>query len=243
MGPDTRSGGPQRGGVLGTLASWAPSLVTLLLLGGMTVEVSARQVREDTSGYHARLKELAAVAIPYSIGDWLGRKLESPPAAVEMLHSNVLINRMYTNSRTGEMAGFLFVQCADARDLIGHFPPVCYPAHGQVKMFGAARDWKVGDEQIHGMRYGFRGKTDAVNSDMVVDNFMVLPNGVYGRDMDAVNKVAQSADLRHFGAAQIQILTNAAMSDARRDEVLRSLIEPIVPLLRSVVTGVANEHD
>jgi len=49
-----------------------------------------------------------------------------PTAAQRLLRSNVLISREYTNEKTEERANFLLVQCSDARDLDGHFPPNCY---------------------------------------------------------------------------------------------------------------------
>jgi hypothetical protein len=86
------------------------------------------------------------------------------------------------------------------------------------------------------MRYEFAGKDLETPAGIVVDNFMVLPDGSYGRDMDAVTRVAQNTGLRHFGAGQVQVLTSGAMSDQRRDEVFKEILQPIVPLLESMVS-------
>lgn len=220
---------------------WGSALATLVLFAAIGVEVRSRDGSVSTTARHERIREIAKSSIPYSAGDWLGRDVPEARAAVALLRPNVLISRAYKNLRTGETASLLFVHCSDARDLIGHYPPVCYPAHGRSLESSETRDWTVGETTIRGMRYRFAG-TSAVNSgESVVDNFMVLPAGGFGRDMDSVNAVAGDARLRHFGAAEVQVVTDGTMTDVRRDEVLRTLVEPSVSLLEAV--GSETQHD
>ena len=50
---------------------------------------------------------------------------------------------------------FLLVQCRDARDLQGHWPPVCYRGQGWVQSAALPRSWEVQDLQVEGMQYDF----------------------------------------------------------------------------------------
>jgi uncharacterized protein DUF3485 len=205
----------------------------VLLLAGVAVEAGARSGAADVALHHERVRRVADSAIPYSMGDWIGRDVEPAPSAVALLRPNVLLDRQYVNVATGEVATLVFVQCSDARDLIGHYPPKCYPAHGWTLEDARPRTWNVGGREIPGMRYRFRGLAGR-QSAMVVDNFMVLPTGDVGRDMDAVDAVARDVRLRELGAAEVQVVTGVDTTDERRDEVVRELVAGMLELIATV---------
>jgi len=223
--------------------------VAFLILFTIAVNSFGRARSEDISAFdqslqedHSRkIRDASVPAFPYSIGDWLARDVEAAAAAVALLRPNVLVNRTYRNLRTGETASLLFVQCSDARDLIGHYPPNCYPAHGMTLESAAPRDWDVAGVTVQGMRYRFASGDRTASATTVVDNFMVLPTGGFGRDMDAVDRVAEDTRLRHLGAAEVQIVTDGKWTDERRDEVLRALVGPTMPLIACVGGGVCRE--
>ncbi len=220
---------------------WGSTLVTLILFAAIGVETNARDDSGDASDRHDRIRNIAQTSIPLCVGDWLGRDVEPTRAAVALLRPNVLISRAYQNVRTGETASLLFVHCSDARDLLGHYPPACYPAHGRSLLASESRDWIVGVTTIRGVRYRFAGSSVGNSAETVVDNFMVLPAGGFGRDMDAVNAAAGDVRMRHFGAAEMQIVTDGEMDGERRDEIFRSLVAPTLPLLEAV--GSETQHD
>ncbi len=208
--------------------------MSLVLLGILGVAFRTRHVgAEQTIAYHERARELSE-SIPFSVGDWVGKDQAVPPSAIELLHPNVLLSRRFENMRTGEVASLLFVQCSDARDLRGHYPPACYPGQGWIDGPALARTWTVGGIEIPGVRYVFTKSSATSSSEIVVDNFMVLPTGEFGRDMSDVDLVVKNRRLRQFGAAQVQVLTSSAMEDDRRDEVLRILVEPLLPILTAL---------
>ncbi len=215
---------------------YAAAAVAAVLLGVLgtffrTASVSA----EHTTRYHEHVRALTDT-LPFSVGDWIGTSVETPASAVALLHPNVLVNRRYTNVRTGEVAHFLFVQCSDARDLLGHYPPKCYPGQGLIPGPAVAKDWHVGAVEIPAMRYTFRKDDITSESEIVVDNFMLLPTGRFGRDMRAMDGVAKDRRLRLYGAAQVQVLTSASMSEESRDACFRSLVEPALPLFAALST-------
>jgi hypothetical protein len=110
-------------------------------------------------------------------------------------------------------------------------------AHGMVLDASAPCDWHTAAGTVGGTRYRFSGKGLGASIGIVVDNFMVLPTGGYGRDMDSVQRVAKDRRTRQFGAAEVQFLTDAAMPDARREEIFSELMGRIRPLLECVQQG------
>jgi hypothetical protein len=208
--------------------------VAVLLFILIWIDAARRMPVGNTDAHNRRIVHLADTLIATCVGDWIGKWVESPPSVVAILKPNKLVTCAYSNVRTGEGATLLFVHCGDGRDLLGHYPPVCYPSHGQPMRSAESRDWTVGGATITGMRYRFDGLDGPFGQETVVDNFMVLPNGHFGRDMDAARAVVKDRRLRVFGAAEVQVVTQGAMSDARRDEVFRSLIEPALPLFDCV---------
>jgi hypothetical protein len=234
MDPETLPHGSPARRFAGRGAAWASPCVAVLLFIVIWIDANGRMPVQDTQDHNRRIRDTADALISASVGDWIGKFMDSPPAVTAILKPNKLVNCVYSNVRTGESACLLFVHCGDGRDLLGHFPPVCYPSHGQPIRSSETRDWTLGGVTITGMRYHFDGIDGPFGQETVVDNFMVLPDGSFGRDMNAARAVVKDRRLRVFGAGEVQVVTQGAMSDAHRDEVFRSLIEPVLPLFDCV---------
>src|SRR2546423_7112207 len=134
-------------------------LLSMALLSGMTLEAFSLRRPEDAEPYHARVRK-AAEDLPIRIGEWAvlnpNDKGDVPKEAVTLLRPNVIFCRKYTNMSSGRTVTFLLVQCGDARDLVGHYPPVCYGNQGWTLRQKVARDWEIdGDLKIFGMEYEF----------------------------------------------------------------------------------------
>jgi hypothetical protein len=240
MGPDAISPRTAAGRTEGGGASWAPACAAVVLFVLIWLDGRGRTPVGNMDVHYARIRELADASIRNCVGDWIGKIVPAPPSVEAMLKPNKLQAVEYVNYRTGESADVLFVHCGDARDLVGHYPPVCYPAHGQPLKSSQTRDWTIGRATITGMRYRFEGSDGPFGPETVVDNFMVLPNGRFGRDMDAATHVAWDRRLRRFGEAEVQVVTKGEMSDARRDEVFQDLMRSAMPLfdcVRNEVNG------
>lgn len=207
--------------------------VAALSVAGV-IDGGARRREPQADGHLAGIRAAAAGGIPFSVGDWLARDLPTAPGAVALLRPSVLVSRGFSNLRTGETASLLFVACSDARDLVGHYPPVCYPAHGQTLVSAEPRAWDYGAGPVGGTRYRFRVVGGTSGQQFVVDNFMVLPDGGFGPDMDSVRRVARDPSLRRYGAGSLQIVTEGSMDEVRRDAVLEELIGVLEPLFRSM---------
>src|SRR6185295_13858053 len=117
---------------------------------------------------------------------------------------NVMLSRKYLNVTNGSDVQSLLVQCSDARDMLAHYPPICYPSRGWVLSAAVPREWQVGDLAVQGIEYRFSMEGLDRAQTLVVDNFMVMPDGRFMRDMKAVEDAAADVRTRYFGAAQFQ---------------------------------------
>ena len=226
---------PRRGGFRG----WEPVLaigVMLLLIGGASADHLSLPEPQSADAYHAQVRAVAAT-MPMRIGAWTGQDAKVEPDVYSSLRPNVFISRRYTNSLTDEWVSFLFVQCRDVRDLSPHYPPVCYPGAGLTLTSSRDRDWTVDGIAIHGREYEFESNQFFHNEPIIVENFMLLPDGRTGRDNRFLRLQIGLAD-RYFGAAQGQVVFPAQMSQQRRDQIFNTIVGAYVPLIRAIGSGV-----
>jgi hypothetical protein len=225
---------------------WLACGMGAVILAGVMVDRTLFQVpAADSYPYHARVR-VAAASMPEDIGDWHSKPVEVPTAAQKLLRSNVLISREYTNQKTGLQANFLLVQCSDARDLDGHYPPNCYRSAGFTPAGSASSDRVIphsavpGERDLvaHGTDYKFTQNTLNGTRAMWVFNLMVLPDGQTAPNMDGVDRIARNRRMRCFGAAEIQVITDVSMPEADRSTVIDILLAGARPLMDAIRTGV-----
>lgn len=208
-------------------------IIAITLLAGMAVARATRPAPADVAPYHDRVRA-AVDAIPFRLGDWVGTDVKVPQSAVQLLQPNVMINRQFRNVTTGRVVTLLLVHCRDARDLAGHYPPVCYPAHGWTQDSAEPRDWKVDDLLIEGTEYSFSFRRPTATQRVVVADFMVLPGGPILRDMEGVRRVADDYTQHFLGAAQIQLLMDASLPAEERDAIVGELVAGVRPAIDAV---------
>ena len=219
----------------------APALSVFMLIG-MMVERSSGVSQTSAAPYHARAK-LAVESIPTSVGSWSARNEPMPREAMAILRPNVLRCLKYSDSDTtnpryyDRWASLLVDQCFEARDMSGHYPPNCYVNSGEQLIYQAPRDWHVGDLTITGTEYHFRQTTATESTRTAVYNFLIVPDRGILRDMHEVDKAAQDYRRRFFGAAQFQLVMDADLSQPERDEIFKTLMEPCVPVIKTLMSG------
>jgi hypothetical protein len=208
--------------------------MTLVLLAGVTyTQYFLRQPAAGAEAYHERAR-LMAENFPFHFDRWLGVEVPVPQAAVTMLKPNFIISRRYQEIGSGRSASLVVVHCRDSRDILGHYPPVCYKGQGWLEESTESRDWVVGKETIQATRYVFRSDRAAGGQELVVDNFMILPTGQTARDMTGVTLAAQDNQLKHFGAAQVQIVYPQGMAEADRSDIFTAFVRELAPLMKSI---------
>jgi len=154
-----------------------------------------------------------------------------------MLRPNVVMSRKYTDVATGDDANMLLVQCRDARDLFGHYPPVCYVAQGYKLVLAKEQDWLIGALPIHGMVYTFSSTRPDDLDSIIVYNCMILPNGNSCRDMEGVYASARDPQRRRFGAAELQMLVGATIPVERRDALFTEIVGSYRGVIEAILAG------
>jgi hypothetical protein len=216
----------------------AVSALTLCLLGGTLADrIKFHTPGPDAAPYQQRVRD-AGDAMPMTVGNWAAKESDLPPAAIALLHPNLKIARHYENSQTGHSVEFLLIQCADVRDLLGHYPPRCYPANGYTQQSAELRKWKVGDLTINGTRYEFQPSRLQWMGLQVVQDFMLLPDGTTCPDMTGVDEAARDRKKKFFGGAHVQIVSDASLPEEERNEAFQRIIGSAMPLINQIRSGV-----
>lgn len=207
-----------------------------VVVGGAMLGVVAVMDRasKDPVAIEAYHESVSAVveAFPVNYGVWSGHEVELPPSAIKLLRPNAIVAREYrTESRGGVSATLMIVQCEDIRDMQGHYPPNCYPAHG----------WDAGETstgsrigELAASRYEFSRVVGNRTAAMTVYNLFVMPTGEVTGSMDAVRKAGADYGLRPYGAAQLQILIGEDVDESMHQWVLdemRAIAEPVLSVL------------
>ena len=225
-----RETGRGGGGLLGGVAVAAAA--ALLVTGGLIFQ--GYPTAASAAGYHEHVLELARAA-PKTFGRWTGTANEIPPSAVELLRPNATVSRNFVDAADGLSGQFLIVQCRDARDLAGHWPPNCYPSSGFTETGRTPATWNApGLPPIHGVSYRFERASLNGTLAMVVDNFLVLPGVGFVPDMAAVRAAGDDPQRRNFGAAQVQIVTETGLTNEQRQTIFDQILAPHAELLNTI---------
>lgn len=229
----------------------APVITTGLLLGAAVFERDWPQ-RADAAPYHQRAAA-AVRAIPLQMGPWVGTEKAPQAAAIQVLKPNVIRTIELTDPRASAMrrpdqkVWLSVVQTFRMGDMLGHYPPHCYPAFGDTMTRAERRSWQVpvlaaaaaavpvsstdSDVQvlhIPGMEYQFERIVDGKTYRRIVYNFMIAPSRGILPDERALQDAAQNYEQRYHGAAQFQVVFNSLaaqeLSRAERDEIFSTLM-------------------
>ncbi|BAM03249.1 hypothetical protein [Phycisphaera mikurensis] len=202
----------------------------------------------DADPFHREVAAAVAAA-PIDVAGYAGRDAEVAAAAVELLRPNVILSRSFTPAEGSDASTLpspwvqlLVVQCRDARDILGHWPPVCYEANGYSPVSAEDTRWTVAGRELPGRRYRFAKEgPDGRRDRIVVANFLVLPDGRVVRDMAQVTDAGGDYRLRSYGAAQVQVLTPEGMSEELRRGLELDFLAAHAPLIETMASGVPAE--
>ncbi|MGI6460300.1 MAG: exosortase-associated EpsI family protein [Candidatus Hydrogenedentales bacterium] len=212
-------------------------MLSLALLAAIAVDQGYRhQVPAGAETYHALVRE-AAMTIPYQLGNWVGIDSEISRGALQILDANVALNRSYRQVGTNRSGTLLVVQCADARSLLGHYPPVCYPSQGWSQISTKPHEIEIEGISLHATEYVFAYDTLAQFTRLAVLHFTVLPDGRTAPDMELLERVARERKTKFLGGASIQFVSDAGLSEQDRDEIYDFLLLAAKAWIEEVQSG------
>lgn len=212
-------------------------VISLVLMAGIWAEWRAfHGPLGDATAYHAMVRAVAD-HLPYQIGDWMGTDEETPPSAVALLRPNLLLTRTFRNPLTNEHATLMIIQCCDARDMSGHYPPICYPANGWEEREVSARSLEIRETSVPVTVYAFAKESIEAYSAITIYNFFVRPDGSIESGGGGVREAAASPRMKDFGAGQVQVMFDSPMPSKRMDEVFTTLVADAFPVLEAIRQG------
>jgi len=206
--------------ILRLISEAAPAMTIAALLLMPLAFPNQVQITQSAELRQAVIQE-AMRETPLSIGAWIGKDIEVPPAAMEMLHTTAVFSRRYDRLTNGAMVSVLIVHVTDTRDMLGHYPPVCYPSNGWTGRdnTGVALDLKAEDMTIPVTEYLYaRPGEYGTEVQIRIFNFFVLPDGTLTRNKADINRQSERLGVAVQGAAQVQVITDAR--SVPRDEAL-----------------------
>lgn len=183
---------------------------------------------------------VAAVdTLPYRIGEWTGLDTPMPEAAVRLLRPNAMVSRRYRNLDTGQTIEFVIVHCGDSRDMLGHYPPVCYPNAGWVytdrvdDRRNTNRETLVelmlADRPFTASMYEFSRIAEwGMESSIRIFNFFILADGGLSYNIADVHRRGNWMKATANSVGQVQLLTEGDVS-----------IEDAVSMANSILRGTA----
>lgn len=202
----------------------APWLALALTAFAVLVVPQPPAVDEAVVERHARIERTLS-GVPLRIGEWIGEERPLTPAAVELLRPNAALSRSYRRIGDPATVAMSLIHCSDFRDMAGHYPPVCYPAHGWTLadpttasgFVGASGEAMATVEEMSLAVEGFgefpvrcyrfsRIGDGLVQIKMTVLNAFILPDGSWVSDLGTIREGASRRRLTGEGLAQLQLV-------------------------------------
>jgi exosortase len=222
---------------------WLAPLLAAVLLGAI-LALGGFQAKRTPGmlAYHASIRE-AVDAIPYRIGAAVGTDQQVSPGVLRLLKPNAFLQRSYRNPATGHGFGLVVIHCSDARDLVDHYPPVCYPSAGWTACGMNARQYQIESLTVPARIYDFTRSSPqgAINTRVV--SFFVVPTHSSGvvDTMEAVAAASRSTRGTALGAAHIMVSFGSGASDNLIEDTIRSVLEQLEPTIRTTAGGPSSE--
>ncbi len=190
-------------------APWATIAALMVLSAALPNRAS---ISQEGIERHAAIAQEVKTVSNY-IGRWSGADGKPmAPEAQQLLKPNAILNRRYT-SPGGPWVHLVIVHCGDSRDMIGHFPPVCYPSAGWTTVpatMNTAHTLNVRNQPFPVREYAFRGYLEDGREESIrILNAFVLPDGAVTRDIADISKQSERLSVAVQGVAQVQIITSA----------------------------------
>jgi len=209
-------------------------LASSWILGGRSFAVVAGEARRAEV-------DRALSAVPMLLGVWLGTDVPLPAGAREVLHATGTLSRRYVRIGTNTEVTVAVVHCGDVRDMLGHYPPACYPSQGWqlTNAEGDRVELRMLGKPASAAVYRFeKPELGGAKSSLTVVGCFLLPGQPSTPEVSRLRAIARDRASSSAGVGQIQIVFGgwpeiADMSAAVQDlldsfppELLETLLDP-----------------
>jgi exosortase len=182
------------------------------------------------AAHRARIAETVA-ALPPRFGPWIGTDVPVPSGAQRILTPNALICRDVRTLEGDGRATFILVHCADVRDMLGHWPPVCYRADGWERKEEIPREIEIagaGRPTLKALRHRFaRFREEGLSERIEVWTAFLAPRSEPTGDLDAFRARAGRRGTSSLGLAQLQVVVPSEVEESRREELVRAIFSDL----------------
>lgn len=201
------------------LNSLAPFAALAILVGA---GLALTRQGADPTAIAARNAEVveAFSSIPYRLGPWIGSDVPLPAGATEILHASAVVSRRFDELGTGRRAILGLVHCGDIRDMLGHYPPNCYPSSGYLECEPGHEtvSLRVLGTPREAMLYRFRRvDREGAQREVTIIGLFVLPGVGFTTDLATVRAGAGDRRVSEQGIGQLQVVFDGLV--ARDDAV------------------------
>jgi hypothetical protein len=185
-------------------------------------------------------------SLPPRFGPWVGTDVPVPSGAQRILTPNALVCREVRTLEGDGRATFVLVHCGDVRDMLGHWPPVCYRSDGWEREAGDPHEIEVSGEgrpTTRSMRHRFaRFRSEGTPERIEVWTAFIAPRAEPTGDLDAFRERAASRGSSSLGIAQLQVVVPVDIPEAERETIVRSILADVpTDVLRALASDPLGE--
>lgn len=218
----------------------APVLSITLMLAASFLMANPVANDHQIIAHRARIAEELSV-FPFQLAQWVGQDVPVPTTAVKILRPNSLVSRRYSRLGTSESIVFALIHCNDLRDMVGHYPPVCYPATGWTLKRDSVEDITVSlaDSDVLMRIYRFhRFDQIGLRREQVVLSMFLLPEGILLTDMeDLKGRSTRGRSMSATGVAQLQLVFAEDPATSKIVAQASEMLEAVPPTLVSALNA------
>lgn len=221
--------GPNRSRLLPSPAIVAPTFTAGLLAFAGWNTASQEATLED----RLRSERIAVLLglVPERLGPWITTEVPVPGEAIEILRPNAIFCRRFMRIGGDEDVTVIVIHCSDARDMTGHYPPICYRQLGwsldtdritRPEVEAGALD----DPELSAYRFR-RTTATGEREEMTVLNGFILPDGRTSADVYDRTALAGPPTRASRGIAQVQFVFRSDVPESTAVQVARDVLSEL----------------
>ena len=187
-----------------------PPIITLLLMMVLPVLLPNRTGSDEWDRSASESAQAALDSIPLALGGWHGEVIALPRPAAPLLGSPAILARRYVHA-SGARLDVVAVQCADVRDLLGHYPPACYPSVGWRELSRRETTLRIAGQPVPFRVYSFGRLLGTPEEERIcVLSSLALPDGSWTTELADLRRVCTACD---SPVGQIQVVSSNSMDE------------------------------